>query len=223
MAQHRTRTGFGLVVESASYGSLEVPRKVEKLLALVHENAEQGRKTLVWSNIVAVLQDLHQRTLEPYNPAIVYGGVPTGGEDVSWRTREKEIRKFRSDPNCWVLVANPAAMSEGISLHHECHDAVYVDRTFNAGQYLQSIDRIHRLGLKRGTETRITFLVSVATIDEVVEQRVGRKAQALSEMLSDPHLVKMSLPDEELTGNWIDPDDLDALLTHLAGGSSADG
>ena len=41
-------------------------------------------------------------------------------------------------------------------------------------------------------------------------------------MLSDPHLVEMSLPDEELAGEWIDPDDLDALLAHLGVPSEAD-
>jgi SNF2 family DNA or RNA helicase len=214
--------GSGLAEKVRRYGSLEVPRKIEKLVALIDENVRLGRKTLVWSNIVAVLRDLHERTLEPYNPAIVYGGVPADGEEVAWRTREKEIRKFRSDAQCWVLVANPAAMSEGISLHRECHDAVYVDRTFNAGQYLQSLDRIHRLGLAPGTETRITFLVSTATIDETVDQRVSYKARALSDMLSDPQLVEMSLPDEEFTGEWIDPDDLDALLSHLASNRSND-
>jgi SNF2 family DNA or RNA helicase len=207
--------GSDLAEKVRRYGGLEVPGKIEKLIALIDENVRLGRKTLVWSNMVEVLRDLHERTLKPYCPAIVYGGVPSGGEEVAWRTREKEIRKFRSDPNCWLLVANPAAMSEGISLHHECHDAVYVDRTFNAGQYLQSIDRIHRLGLPPGTETRITFLVSVATIDETVDQRVSQKARALSDMLSDPRLVEMALPDEELTGEWIEPDDLDALLAHL--------
>jgi hypothetical protein len=44
--------------------------------------------------------------------------------------------------------ANLAAMAEGVSPRHTCHDAIYVDRTFNAGQYLQSLDRIHRLGLR---------------------------------------------------------------------------
>lgn len=211
-----------LATKLQSYGALEVPRKIEKLVALVAKNAGLGRKTLVWSNIVEVLRDLHDRTLAPYNPAIVYGGVPSGGEEVSWRTREKEIRKFRTDPTCWALVANPAVMSEGVSLHRECHDAVYVDRTFNAGQYLQSIDRIHRLGLPPGTDTRITFLVSVDTIDETVHQRVAAKAQALSEMLSDPLLVEMALPDEELTGEWIDPADLDSLLRHLAAPAEGD-
>jgi SNF2 family DNA or RNA helicase len=210
--------GSDLAEKVRRYGGIEVPRKIEKLLGLVDENARLGRKTLVWSNMVEVLRDLHSRTLTPYQPAIVYGGVPSGGEDVAWQTREKEIRRFRADPDCWVLVANPAAMSEGISLHHECHDAVYMDRTFNAGQYLQSVDRIHRLGLEPGTETRITFLVSVGTIDETVNLRVSQKAQALSDMLSDPHLVEMALPDEELIGEWIDPDDLDTLMAHLTSG-----
>jgi hypothetical protein len=109
-------------------------------------------------------------------------------------------------------------MSEGISLHHVCHDAIYLERTFNAGQYLQSIDRIHRLGLAPGTETRITFLVSAGTIDETVDDRVRIKAARLSEMLSDPNLVTMALPDEEAYGSWVDAEDLDALFAHLGSG-----
>ncbi len=96
-----------------------------------------------------------------------------------------------------VLVANPAAMSEGVSLHQDCHDAVYLDRTFNAGHYLQSLDRIHRLGLAEDIVTRMTFLVSVGTIDEIVDQRLRTKAERLSQMLEDEDLVTMALPDEE--------------------------
>ena len=44
-----------------------------------------------------------------------------------------------------VLVANPAAAAESISLHEHCNHALYLDRTYNAGQFLQSQDRIHRL------------------------------------------------------------------------------
>ena len=115
-----------------------------------------------------------------------------------------------------VLLANPAAMSEGVSLHHECHDAVYVDRTFNAGQYLQSLDRIHRLGLPPGIDTTMTFLVCTDTIDEVVDDRVRTKADRLATMLRDPDLVTMALPDDEDYGEWIEVVDLDALLAHLS-------
>ena len=60
---------------------------------------------------------------------------------------KNNIKKFKDkDSDCKVLVANYASCAEGISLHHVCHDAIYIDRSFQADQYLQSIDRICRLG-----------------------------------------------------------------------------
>ena len=196
-----------------SYARYETPRKLETLAAMVAANSEMGRKTLVWSNFVANLREL-VRLLAPHQPALIFGAVPSGEEDDPL-TRQSELRRFRDDDRCRVLLANPAAMSEGISLHHVCHDAIYLERTFNAGQYLQSLDRIHRLGLYPGTQTRITFLVSAGTIDRTVNDRIRLKAQRLSQMLSDPNLVTMALPDEEAYGSWVEADDLEALFVHL--------
>ena len=196
------------------YGGHESPAKFDKLATMVAANARAGHKTLVWSNFVANLEEL-TRVLAPYAPALIHGGVPSSDRPAETPTRESELRRFRHDSDCMVLLANPAAMSEGVSLHDVCHDAIYVDRTFNAGQYLQSLDRIHRLGLAADQETRITFLVSRTTIDETVDQRITIKAQRLSDMLADPDLVTMALPDDEAYGEWIDPEDLDALFAHL--------
>lgn len=203
----------------AQYHKHEIPMKFKKLAFMVDKNATEGRKTLVWSNFVGNLLAL-ERILAVYRPAIVYGGVPTAEEPVApgVRTREAELGRFRSDPDCRVLIANPAALGEGVSLHEVCHDAIYLDRTFNAGQYLQSVDRIHRLGLAPDTETRVTFLLMRGTIDERVDERVGVKAERLAEMLNDPDLVSMSLPDEEEYGEAIeDLGDLGALFAHLRG------
>jgi SNF2 family DNA or RNA helicase len=200
------------------YSRFETPAKFEKLAALVAANASRGRKTLVWSNFVTNLRELVDRVLAPHHPALIYGGIPSN-DDPYAVTRESELRNFRENADCMVLLANPAAMSEGVSLHHVCHDAIYLERTFNAGQYLQSLDRIHRLGLAPGTETRITFLVCRHTIDETVDGRIRVKAVRLAEMLSDPNLVRMALPDDEAYGSWIEPDDLDALFAHLSVGN----
>lgn len=198
----------------AGYASFEVPAKFEKLAAMVAANAEAGRKTLVWSNFVGTLTTLGSQLLAPYNPAVIHGSVPMSSAG-SVASRDAELARFRHDSDCAVLLANPAAMSEGVSLHHECHDAIYLDRTFNAGQYLQSVDRIHRLGLPPGTETRIRFLACRDTVDETVDDRIRVKAGRLAQMLSDPSLVTMALPDEDSYGEWVEPDDLDALLAHL--------
>ena len=117
-----------------------------------------------------------------------------------------------------MLLANPAAVGEGISLHEVCHDTIYVERTFNAGQYLQSVDRIHRLGLPPDVDTNVTFLITAGTIDEQVDQRVATKAARLSAMLDDPDLVTMALPDDDEYGEVLeDLADLEALFAHLAG------
>lgn len=200
------------------YNDFEVPRKFIELGRLVKTNAELGRKTLVWSNFVRNLSTL-ERMLAVYRPALVHGGIPPADSaPAALRTRDGELRRFRGDADCMVLLANPAAMGEGISLHQTCHDAVYLDRTFNAGQYLQSLDRIHRLGLRPDEETRFTLLLTENTVDMVVDSRVARKAKQLGAMLDDADIATMALPDEEDYGPAVDSvEDVNALLRHLRG------
>jgi SNF2 family DNA or RNA helicase len=197
------------------YNRYETPSKFQQLVQLIKANADAGRKTLVWSNFVRNLLTL-QRMLAIYEPALIHGGVPPYARpgEIS---RETELTRFRHESACMVLLANPAAMSEGISLHRECHDAIYLDRTFNAGQYLQSIDRIHRLGLPPGVQTNITFLISMGTIDQTVFDRVGAKATTLAAMLEDPELTSVALPNDEDYGPPLESDaaDLAALFAHL--------
>lgn len=200
------------------YNQYETPAKFRQLAEMIEANAAQGRKTLIWSNFVRNLQSL-ERMLAVYQPAMIYGGIPSEYTDPNAaRTRGGELARFRTDPACAVLLANPAAMSEGVSLHQICHDAIYLDRTFNAGQYLQSVDRIHRLGLAPGQETRITFLLTSGTIDEVIDSRIREKAERLGEMLDDPDVSTMALPSDEDYGPALDSAaDVVALFAHLRG------
>lgn len=202
----------------AQYGEYETPAKFIELAKLVEGNASQGLKTLIWSNFVRNLATM-ERMLARYQPALIHGGIPSElTSPRAPRTRELELARFKKDPECLVLLANPAASGEGISLHDVCHDAIYLERTFNAGQYLQSVDRIHRLGLAPDQETRITFLLTENTIDEHVDRRVREKSHALGMMLEDPDIVAMSLPDDEDYGQVLDSDeDLAALFAHLRG------
>jgi hypothetical protein len=205
----------------ASYSSYENPAKFVKLLELLEENRRNERKTVIWSNFVRNLEILRENLADAYRPAIVHGGIPSAFNQSGVVTREAELKRFRTDEDCWVLLANPAAVGEGISLHRDCHEAVYLERTFNAGQYLQSLDRIHRIGLDPGIHTRVSFLVCENTIDEVVSRRVAEKAERLGDMLNDPDIVTMALPDEEDVGppfSVADVADVEALFAHLRDG-----
>ncbi len=198
------------------YAEYQTPRKFVELSKIVKTNAAQGRKTLIWSNFVRNLETLGQ-LLTPFAPAIVHGGITDNtATSVPGRTRQGELDRFRAgDSGCMVLLANPASLGEGVSLHKACQDAVYLDRTFNAGQYLQSVDRIHRLD-EEPKEVRITFLETLETIDTVVDQRVAAKVVQMGVLLDDPDIRTMNLPDEEDYGGVIDDtDDIAAILTHL--------
>ncbi len=186
--------------------SYEMSPKYQEVLAVVSANAALGRKTLVWSTFVRSLNTL-RRILGPFSPAVVHGAT----ED-----REEEISRFRNDPDCMVLLSNPATLGEGISLHHDCHDAVYVDRDFAAGRFLQSLDRIHRLGLAPEAETRITVLASEGTIDEVVAQRLADKMHFMGGILDDPAVRELADLDEEpAVGGGMDYKDLQAMMGYL--------
>lgn len=186
--------------------SLEFSPKLREVVVMVSRNAQLGRKTIVWSTFIRNLTTLH-RMLHPFAPAVVHGGT----ED-----REAEIGRFRQDPDCMVLLSNPATLGEGISLHHDCHDAIYVDRDFAAGRYLQSVDRIHRLGLEPGTDTRVKILLSRGTIDELVAQRLDTKLRFMEGILDDPSLTQLAGVDEEPSlGEGLSPEDLRQLIAHI--------
>ncbi|MBB5082619.1 hypothetical protein HNR40_008115 [Nonomuraea endophytica] len=199
-----------------SYSQHEIAPKIAQACAMARENALAGEKTLIWSNFPDNLLDLEQQ-LSGLAPALIYGAIPSINDaPIGIRTRERELERFRNDPQCYVLLANPAAMSEGVSLHQTCHHAIYVDRTFNAGQYLQSIDRIHRLGLAQDVVTKVTLLVTEGTIDERVSRRIEDKTRRLARILADNGLAQMALPDDEDFGAPIDePADLEEILRHL--------
>lgn len=120
-----------------------------------------------------------------------------------------------------VLLSNPATLGEGVSLHQVCNDAVYVDRDFAAGRFMQSLDRIHRLGLAPEAETRITMLVANETVDEIVEQRLGTKLRFMGGILDDPAVLQLSDLDEEPSASvGMDMSDLRALVGYLDGSAS---
>ena len=163
----------------------EVPAKFRAALEIVKHHINLGDKVIVWATFIPTLQALGSYFAHNgISAELLYGGTPTGGADdeddgQAW-TRELIIRRFNdSSSSLKVVIANPAAVAESISLHHACHVALYFERSFNAAQYLQSRDRIHRYGLTQGTITTYYKLACRNTIDEVIDERLALKERRL--------------------------------------------
>ena len=124
-----------------------------------------------------------------------------GDNDEELESRKYKIKKFKDkDSDCMVLVANYASCAEGISLHHVCHNAIYIDRSFQADQYLQSVDRICRLG--NNDEKNILILQNkipntLKNIDLAVNHSLKKKIDDMGRFLNDSDLTQMSLKESE--------------------------
>jgi SNF2 family DNA or RNA helicase len=166
------------------YPKYETPAKIERAIQLVRELLDQGEKVVVWTCFVHNIKML-ERLLQGVDLFIVYGAVPRDeNEDIEFN-REQQLQQFKEIDRPAVLLANPAACAESISLHKACHHAIYLERTFNCGQYLQSLDRIHRIGLRPDEIVTYHILVANGTIDETIDRRLGEKQADMIHLIED--------------------------------------
>ena len=161
--------------------------KLRYVIRRTRELTSQGHKVLIWSSFVRNVEYLAEK-LEDLGAVYIHGGVDAG-EDDDDESREGKIKLFHNDLNTKVMIANPAAASEGVSLHKICHHAIYLDRTFNAAHYLQSEDRIHRLGLEPHEDTFIEIVQCQDTVDETVQGRLNAKIERMAQALEDSSLM----------------------------------
>lgn len=187
------------------YDELETPGKINALLGFLTELRAQGeRKVVVWSNFIGSLKNI-QRHLKAngYGAELLYGETPIESRSLDdAQTREQIIAAFiEPDSGLDLLVANPAACAESISLHKTCSHAVYYDLSYNCAQYLQSLDRIHRVG---GSEDKIAhyhFLQYAGTVDQDLLTNVQAKAERMSAIIDRDYPIyslDMFGADEEL-------------------------
>ncbi len=189
-------------------------------------------KAVCWSNFVANLDHFADLVRQRFDVPVfqIDGRVPASDDPINEyttlsadgaETREALIARFLSSRGPAVLVTNPASMSESVSLHESCHNALYLDRTWDCALYLQSIDRIHRLGLLEGVTVRVHLFQSTvegrATVDAVVDGALLDKEARMRELLEGAELLPIHLsadPVEDAEGNR---EDLGRLLRHLLG------
>jgi len=176
----------------AGYGALEVPAKLEYLLAKVTELVSRGEKVIVWTNFIGTLKLLQCHLLEAGIKAkLIFGQTPVERSTLlETETREEIIEEFKSkESNLKVLILNPAACAESISLHTCCHHAIYYDLSYSLAQYLQSLDRIHRVGGSETTQANYYFLQYARTIDKDIYSNLRSKAERMYALIEKDYEI----------------------------------
>ncbi len=185
------------------YSNYECSPKLLKTVELVRKlkNEKNINKILIWSEFIINLETLYEFFKEEYGEDHVFliiGDTPKSkAKDLrngiyTEESREDYISRFKKNPHEFsILIANPQACAESISLHKVCHDAIYVDRSYNCGQFIQSKDRIHRIGLEENDIITYYYLVSVSddlpqgTIDHKIHNRLIEKEIEMLNILND--------------------------------------
>lgn len=168
--------------------NVPVTSKYREAINLASNLYEEGKQSIIWCTFVStidkVCRDLRLRGL---NPAVIYGSTLQ-------EEREAIIEKFKAR-KIDVLITNPHTLAESVSLHKTCHDAIYLEYSFNLTHMLQSRDRIHRLGLPENQYTQYYYLMLNGqedrrnTIDERIYHRLKEKEERMITAIEDKKLV----------------------------------
>ena len=187
--------GNDLIDLISNYDSHEKPAKLSQLQRMVNSFVKSKKKVLIWSNHLKTI-DLIKRTLsaDGHFVKILVGA-----------TTEEERKQIKADFNKTdsllnIVVGNPKACSESISLHKACHNAIYYDQNYNAAEFLQSLDRIHRVGGSENKPVYYDFLQYSDSIDKKIYKRVREKADKQMKVIESDNLIFS--PDE--TDDWED-------------------
>lgn len=203
--------------EIMGFDETEIPTKLVKAVDLTMQllDSDKASKVVLWCVFIGNLFRLHSMFEDKgINASILYGGTPseTDEEIGDVQSRESIIKEFsRSDGSIRVVVANPFAVGESISLHKACRNAIYVERNFNAAAFLQSKDRIHRYGLPKDAIVNYFYLIGRDTIDWTIHRRLLEKEAAMMKVLESKDIPLLNLNmDAENDGD--DINDIAAII-----------
>ena len=186
------------------YETNETPAKYIAVKKLVDEILSQDGKVVIWATFIHTIHGLKNFLEKNGIPCQeLYGATPVEKEgietDETIMTREKIVNAFQhKDCKFKVIIANPFAVAESISLHKACHNAIYIERSFNAAHFVQSKDRIHRYGLDQNTVTNYYYILSRDTIDETIDSRLAEKEQRMTEIMESMPIPLFNNVSEDL-------------------------
>lgn len=153
--------------------------KTSECVKLADHLLSEGKPVTIWCFFKRSMRNLRHHLEElGWMPGVIDG-------DVDQRSRNAILDEFKAG-RINVLITNPHTLAESVSLHSICHDAIYFEYSYNLVHFLQSKDRIHRLGLPKNQYTQYHFLQSVFdvdgaewSLDENIYNRLGEKERMM--------------------------------------------
>lgn len=176
--------------------------KMNALADEVRNSIDNSERTLIWSysvKNVTLIKEYLSKLYPNIKIFTVTGSTPVevnhfeGAEEIEL-SRVDTINKFRIAPSA-VLIATAQCIGESISLHKECHKAIYFDRDFDCGRFIQSKNRIDRYD-EKPIQAKFVFLSSKNTVDERIHESLLEKEKRMDKIINSED-IPMFFEDNE--------------------------
>ncbi|MYE37908.1 MAG: DEAD/DEAH box helicase [Candidatus Spechtbacteria bacterium SB0662_bin_43] len=159
-----------------------IPKKFIEIKELLERDIfKNNGKAIIWTIFIQNAKQLKSYLKDNnIDSRLLIGEIPV-------EEREYVVDKFNNPNNeeFKVVIANPFSVSESISLHKGCHNAIYMERDYNAGYFMQSKDRIHRYGLGEDVVTRYFYMLSNNTIDLIISENLDKKVKRMEDIINE--------------------------------------
>lgn len=163
------------------YAKNAIPQKFKTIKEIIEKIITEKGKVIIWTIFIQNAKGLQQYLFDNGIKSKLLIG------EVEQTEREIIIKKFNNPENqdFQVVIANPFSVAESISLHKGCHNAIYMERDYNCSNFLQSKDRIHRVGLLENQETNYYYILSKDSVDEDIHKLLNIKVERMEKIIDE--------------------------------------
>lgn len=180
----------------------EIPAKIRSTAELARNISDKGKNVIIYTIFIKNV-DYLCNLLHDKDPIPISSEISTKEKIKDVELKERHIDKFKNgEGKGRILVATLGSIAESVSLHKNdkgesiCQDAIYLEKSFNAGQYMQSLQRINRLGSDKKKPINYHFMISRfnnntgGTIDGIIEGVLSDRVRIMHNLLNDQYRLR---------------------------------
>lgn len=174
-------TGGFVPDDTGAMHALPEKAKAEALWEILEDL--EGKQVVIWCAFVAEVHWIAEQLrtmLPPRTVSVLTGSV------LSAQERQEQIERFTTG-QAQYFIGTAATGGVGINGLEVCDTEVYYSRTWSLTDWLQSQDRLHRIGQKN--KVTIIPIIATNTIDERIDLALERKQDLQEMMLTRPELI----------------------------------
>jgi SNF2 family DNA or RNA helicase len=163
-----------------------ITEKVKRCIEIADDIINKNESVIIWTYYIDSMNEIYNLLNKRYDGVkYIYGSTKN-------EKRNQIIDDFNSG-DVRILITNPQTLAESVSLHKVCNNAIYLELDYNLTYYLQSRDRIHRLGIEQDRQTNYYIMQSIydnESIDQHIYKILNEKKLRMKDSIDNALLLE---------------------------------